>query len=198
MPSHATPGRPAVALALAVALASAGALAPRPAAAAPPQGADEAIVRGLFPEADAVTAADVLLTDELAARVERLARARVRERLVTFYTARRGGAVAGYAVIHGHVVRTKRETLAVAFEPDGRIRRIRIVAFLEPEEYRPPERWLAQLSGKGPADRLAVGDDLAPITGATLSARGIAEQARWLLAALQEAVRPAAGGGGRP
>jgi len=150
-------------------------------------GADEQVVRQLFPEADAVEARDVLLTDLMAARIEELARARVKERLVTFYAARRGGAIQGYAVIHAHVVRTKRETLALAFEPDGRIRRISILAFLEPAEYRPADRWLAQFAGKGPSDRLAVGDDLAPITGATLSARGIAERARWLLAALREA-----------
>jgi hypothetical protein len=167
-------------------------LAAGPAAAGGPAGADQQIVRQLFPEADAVEPRDVLLTDAMVARIEQLARARVRERLVTFYTARKGGAVQGYAVIQAHVVRTKRETLALAFEPDGRIRRISILAFLEPAEYRPPERWLAQFGGKGPADRLAVGDDIAPITGATLSARGIAEQARWLLAALREAkeVRP--------
>lgn len=166
------------------------------AAPGPAEGADQGVVRGLFPEADAVTARDVLLSEEAAARLERLARARVKERMVTFYTARRGGAVAGYAVIHAHVVRTKRETLAVAFEPDGRIRKVSILAFLEPEEYRPSERWLAQLAGKGRGDRLAVGDDLAPITGATLSARGIAEQSRWLLAVLQASVAEV--GGARP
>lgn len=149
-------------------------------------GADEQVVRRLFPEADAVEARDVLLSDGMAARIEELSRARVKERLVTFYTARRAGAVQGYAVIHAHVVRTKRETLALAFEPDGRIRRISILAFLEPAEYRPSDRWLAQFAGKGAGDRLAVGDDLAPITGATLSARGIAERARWLLTALRE------------
>jgi hypothetical protein len=146
--------------------------------------ADEQVVRQLFPEADAVEARDVLLGDALAARVK--------ERLVTFYTARRAGSVQGYVVIHAHVVRTKRETLALAFEPDGRIRRISILAFLEPAEYRPTDRWLAQFAGKGSADRLAVGDDIAPISGATLSARGIAERARWLLAALREA------GGAKP
>lgn len=170
----------------------------RAAGAPPPPGADESIVRSLFPEADAVAAQDVLLTDEVAARLEVLARARVKERLVTFYTARRAGAVAGYAVIHGHVVRTKRETLALAFEPDGRLRKVTVLSFLEPPEYRPPDRWLAQLSGKGPADRLAVGDDLAPISGSTLSARGIAEQSRWLLAALQATVLAGGAAGARP
>jgi len=169
-------------------------VAAAPPASAPPAApsADQQVVRQLFPEADAVEARDVLLGDALAARLEEVARARVKERLVTFYTARRAGVVQGYAVIHAHVVRTKRETLALAFEPDGRLRRISILAFLEPAEYRPSDRWLAQFAGKGPADRLAVGDDLAPISGATLSARGIAERARWLLAALREAqaVRP--------
>jgi hypothetical protein len=148
---------------------------------------DEQAVRALFPGADRIEARDVILTDEMVARIEKLARAKVKERLVTFYVARAGSGVKGYAVIHSHIVRTKRETFAIAFEPDGRIRKIAVLAFLEPEEYKPPERWLAQFEGKGPDDRLAVGQDIAPITGATLTARGIAEESRWLLQALREA-----------
>lgn len=144
-------------------------------------------MRAVFPEAERIEAKDLLLTDDMVKRIEGLARARVRERLVTFYTARRGGAVLGYAVIHSHVVRTKRETLSIAFAPDGTIRRITVLAFLEPDEYRPPDRWLAQFEGKGPADRLAAGHDVAAITGATLTARGVAEESRWLLRALREA-----------
>ncbi len=150
-------------------------------------GKEEAAVRAVFPDADRMEAKDVLLTDDMVRRIEELSHARVKDRLVTFYTARRGSAVAGYAVIHSHVVRTKRETLAISFEPDGRIRRISVLAFLEPEEYRPSERWLAQFQGKGDRDRLATGQDIAPITGATLTARGIAEESRWLLRALREA-----------
>lgn len=150
-------------------------------------GKEEASVRAVFPDADRVEAKDLLLTDEMVARIEELARARVKGRLVTFYTARHGGAVAGYAVLHSHVVRTKRETLSIAFEPDGRIRKIAVLAFLEPAEYRPSERWLAQFKGKGGSDRLAPGHDISPITGATLTARGIAEESRWLLQALREA-----------
>jgi hypothetical protein len=155
---------------------------------------EEAAVRAVFPGADAIEARDVVLTDELVARVEKLARARVQERLVTFYTARQHGAVAGYAVIHSHVVRTKRETIAIAFEPDGRIRKISVLAFLEPEEYRPSERWLAQFAGKGPEDKLRVGDDIVNVTGATLTSRGVAEQSRWLLQALRGAVIARSGG----
>ena len=163
---------------------------PALAAAAPVSAAEkeEGALKAVFPDAERFTSRDVILSDAMVSRIEQLARAKVRERLVTFYTALKGGAPAGYAVIHSHVVRTKRETFVLAFEPDGRIRRIVVVAFLEPEEYKPPERWLAQFAGKGRSDRLAVGNDLAPITGATLTARGIAEESRWLLQALQAAV----------
>ena len=154
-------------------------------AAVPAAEKEAGTLRTAFPDAERFDSRDVLLTDDMVSRIESLARARVSERLVTFYTAYRGGAVAGHAVIHSHIVRTKRETLLMAFEPDGRIRRISVVAFLEPQEYRPSERWLRQFEGKSSADKLAVGQDIAPISGATLTARGITEQSRWLLQALK-------------
>lgn len=169
------------------ALLAAAILLPARAANGQLGGKEAAALRAVFPDAERIEAKDVLLTDDMVRRIEGLARARVKERLVTFYTALRGGAVTGYAVIHAHVVRTKRETLSIAFEPDGRIRTIQVLAFLEPEEYRPADRWLAQFRGKGAGDRLATGQDIAPITGATLTARGIAEESRWLLQALREA-----------
>ena len=73
---------------------------------------ERGVLAAVFPEADDFAARDVVLTDDLVARIEKLARAKVKERLVTFYTARKGGAVVGHAVIHSHVVRTKRETFA--------------------------------------------------------------------------------------
>jgi hypothetical protein len=169
------------------ALASLACLAPASARGGGLAGKEESTVRAVFPEADRITVKDLLLSDDMARRIEALARARVRERLVTFYTAHRGADVLGYAVIHSHVVRTKRETLAVSFEPDGRIRKITVLAFLEPPEYKPSERWLARFEGKGPGDRIAVGQDIPPITGSTLTARGISEESRWLLHALREA-----------
>lgn len=172
---------------LTAALLAAPLLLPAGAALAQLGGKEEAAVRSLFPDATRVEAKDLLLTEEMVRRIEGLARARVRERLVTFYTARTGAEVAGYAVIHSHVVRTKRETISIAFEPDGSIRKITLLAFLEPEEYKPPERWLARFQGKGPSDRLVAGQDVPTITGATLTARGIAEESRWLLQALREA-----------
>jgi hypothetical protein len=172
--------------ALLLLVAAATLLEAPPARAQLPAGLPEP-VRAAFPDADRIDADDVILTDEMAARLDSLARSRIGERMITFYTGRRGGQVLGHAALQSHVVRTKRETLLVVFEPDGHLRKVTVVSFLEPPEYKPADRWLAQLAGKGGDDRLAVGDDLAPITGATLSARGVAEQSRWLLQALKMA-----------
>lgn len=144
-------------------------------------------LKALFPEAERFTAKDVFLTDEMAQKLEKLARAKVTERMITFYVATKGAQTLGYAALHTHKVRTKNETLALGFEPDGRIKRIDVAVFLEPEEYLPPPKWLAQFSGKTADDRLVVGDDVAVLSGATLSARSISETARWLLNAFREA-----------
>ncbi len=174
-------------LAMAAALALLGAGGVARADSPPADPGPPGLLRATFPAAERFDAVDVILTDEMARKIDELARSRIAERMVTFYTARRGAEVLGHAVVQSHVVRTKRETLLVAFEPDGRIKRIAVVSFLEPPEYKPSDRWLGQFAGKGVADRLAVGDDLAPISGSTLSARGVAEQSRWLLQALQAA-----------
>lgn len=142
-------------------------------------------LRAAFPGADSIVPRDVLLSDEMVRRLESLARTKVRERMVTFYTASAGKQVVGYAVIHSHVVRTKRETFTLALEPDGRIRDLTVISFLEPIEYLPSQTWLQQFRGKTARDRLVVGDDISAITGATLTARGIAAESRWLLQALR-------------
>lgn len=144
-------------------------------------------LKQFFPDAQRFTARDVFLTPDMAARLQALSRSKVTERMVTFYAAEREGKPVGYAALHTHRVRTKNETLAVAFEPDGRLKRIDVAVFLEPEEYLPPRQWLAQFDGKDAGARLALGDDLMVLSGATLSARSIAETARWLLHAFKEA-----------
>ena len=156
-----------------------------PASAEGPLDRGVALARAAFPEADRVEPREVALTDETARRIEELAHARVRDRRVTFFTARRGAAVAGYLVVHTHVVRTKPETLSIAFEPDGRIRKITVLSFLEPAEYRPSDPWLEVFRGKGSDAPLVVGRDVPPISGASLTARGVADGARWLLQVLR-------------
>lgn len=109
------------------------------------------------------------------------------------YLALRDGEVIGRAYVDTHVVRTKRESLLISLETDGRVRRIDVTAFLEPPEYLPSELWRQQYHGRRLDDDLAVGRAIRPITGATLTTRAVNAAARRVLA-LDRVLEADAGG----
>ena len=133
--------------------------------------------------AGATIAADrVYLTAAQAERIADLARNEVRTRIYARYVARRAGAVVGRAYVDTHVVRTKRESLLVSLETDGRVRRIDVTAFLEPPEYVAPERWKQQYYEKPLGDDLAIQRAIRPIAGATLTTHAVNAAVRRILA----------------
>jgi Na+-translocating ferredoxin:NAD+ oxidoreductase RnfG subunit len=146
-----------------------------------------------FPDAERVERRTELLDDAQARAVEQLARAELPSRLVTLYTGYRGGEVLGHAVIEQHTVRTQPEAFLVVMTPDGRVRSIRVLAFYEPEEYLPPERWLRQFDERPLDDRLRLEGEIHGIAGATLSARAVTAGVRRALAVYQVLVGAPAG-----
>ncbi|GAB6062741.1 FMN-binding protein [Deferrisoma palaeochoriense] len=145
---------------------------------------DEAL-RLAFPEADRVDTRTLYLTEAQAHEVEALSGARLDGRVYTFYVGLKGERPLGYAAIEAATVRTLPQTLLVVLGPDLRVRWVRVLAFFEPEEYLPPERWLAQFPGRGLGPDLRVGGGIQGITGATLSAQAVTRQVRRVLALAQ-------------
>ncbi|NOY45522.1 MAG: FMN-binding protein [Deltaproteobacteria bacterium] len=131
-----------------------------------------------FPDADQVEARSLFLTKEQASRVEARSGASLDGRLSTLYVGKRRGETVGYAVIEAATVRTLPQTLLVVLEPDGAVRLVRVLAFFEPEEYRPPLRWLDQFRGRRLSSGLRLGGEIQGITGATLSAQAVTRQVR--------------------
>ncbi len=129
-----------------------------------------------------VDAHRVYLTTEQAARIAELARDDVRTRIYARYVARRGGVVVGRAYVDTHVVRTKRESLLISLDADGRVRRIDVTAFLEPPEYLAPERWKRQYYDRSLGDDVAIQRAIRPIAGATLTTHAVNAAVRRVLA----------------
>ena len=102
--------------------------------------------------------------------------------LIARYIATRDGKVIGRAYVDTHTVRTKRESLLVSLDDQGRVMRIDVTAFLEPAEYKAPEAWLRQYRSRGLGDDLAVNRAIRPIAGATLTARATNTAVRRVLA----------------
>ncbi len=145
---------------------------------------DEA-VRAAFPEADVIEKQTFFLTDDQKKQIETLARTPLDSKLVTMYTGKRGQKLLGYAMIDVHTVRTLPEAVMVVLSPDGRVASTLILAFYEPLEYLPNERWLKQFDQARLTPDLRVGGRIAGITGATLTARAMTESVRKVLALYQ-------------
>jgi hypothetical protein len=142
-----------------------------------------------FPDADRIDAQSFVLTEDQARRVEEHARARLDSKLVTLYSGVRDGVVQGYAVIDVHTVRTLPEAFLVVLGPDGGVRRLRVLAFHEPSEYLPPDRWLEQFEGKHAGTPLRLQRDVHGIAGATLSSQAVTGGVRRALALHEILVR---------
>ncbi len=135
-----------------------------------------------FPEAQRVETRALFLSEEQARRIAELARAPIDSRLATVYVGVGAGNVIGYAFLEQHLVRTKPETVMVVVEPDGRVGSVYVLAFFEPPEYLPPERWIRQFIGRRLSPGLRIGRDIQGITGATLSTRAVLRAVRRALA----------------
>jgi len=151
---------------------------------------DEALALA-FPDADRVERRTAYLDDAELARAAELAGpgVEVPSAVVTFYVAMRAGAPDGVAYFDAHRVRTLSEVLMVVVGADDRIRRLEVVSFREPPEYRPPAGWLGQLLDRPLEDALSLRGDIAGITGATLTALAVTRATRRALA-LHEVIDP--------
>ena len=91
-----------------------------------------------------------MLTTAQAARDQELAEGATLERqdLDAAHAPTAATSSLGYAVIDVRTVRTLPEALLIVIAPDGSVRSLRVLAFHEPTEYQPSERWLAQMDGK--------------------------------------------------
>ncbi|MAE47299.1 MAG: hypothetical protein CMJ86_10460 [Planctomycetes bacterium] len=95
------------------------------------------------------------------------------------------GALVGTAWFDTHRVRSKRETLMIAIDPQGKILRIEVLAFAEPRQYRPPAKWYGQFKGERLSPKLTPKGNIKTMAGATLTTRATVQSARRALALQQ-------------
>ena len=149
-----------------------------------------------FPDADRIETDIRVLTKDQVAAVESAARSKLDSRIAKFYVAWQGDAITGYAFIDVHTVRTLPEAFLLVLEPDGSTRSVRVLAFHEPLDYLPTERWYEQFEKKSLADELRLDRDIHGVVGATLSARAVTQSVRRVLALFRVLILNEAGEAG--
>ena len=143
----------------------------------------------MFPDADAFEARTVTLD---AAQLQQLDAQGVRGRSASWpvRVARRGGTALGYVVTDDVIGKVELISYAVGIALDGSVRQIEILSYRESHgfEIRLPA-WRKQFVGKGGASALRVGEDIANISGATLSCTHVTDGVRRIVAVLAVARR---------
>jgi hypothetical protein len=137
-----------------------------------------------FGEDAEVTRSTVFLTQDQLEHARGLAgdQVEIESALVTGWIGVRDGRPLGTAYFDTHRVRTLEETIMIVVGPDGRVERIEILAFHEPQDYLPREIWLRQFEGRALDRDLGVKRGIHGITGATLSAKAVTDATRRILA----------------
>ncbi len=135
-----------------------------------------------FPEADRIETETYVLEDTEVEKIEELAKSPIDSKLVKIYTGVKNEQVIGYAVIDMHRVRTLPEAFLVLLTPEGTVKSLRVLAFHEPLEYLPADRWYRQFDDKTLSEPLRLGRDVHAVVGATLSARATTRGVRRILA----------------
>ncbi len=141
--------------------------------------------RLMFPDADAFVSRELTLD---AAQLQQLAAQDVRARSARWAVrvAQRGGATIGFVVVDEVVGKFELITYAVAIGLDGAVRQVEVMSYRESHghEIRLPA-WRRQFVGKTSAAPLRVGDDIANISGATLSCTHVTEGIRRIVAVVE-------------
>jgi Na+-translocating ferredoxin:NAD+ oxidoreductase RnfG subunit len=122
------------------------------------------------------------------AKIQQKAKVKLDSGLFTFYIGKDRGKILGYAAIETSTVRTKPETLLIVLTPDGELGHVYMLAFHEPPEYLPPERWFEQLY-KRPLAEMDFNKGVDGISGATLSTRSALDSIRKVMAIYQVMVK---------
>jgi Na+-translocating ferredoxin:NAD+ oxidoreductase RnfG subunit len=164
------------------------ALSPAAAFAVDYLNADQA-AKLMFPDAESLEAQTLALD---AAALQKLDAAGVKPRSAQWQVkaARRAGKTLGWVVVDEVVGKFELITYAVGLNTDGSVKQVEVLSYREShgQEIRLPA-WRRQFVGKTAAAPLKVGDDIANISGATLSCTHVTEGIRRIVAVVDLARR---------
>ena len=149
---------------------------------------DEALERA-FSGAREVIRTNVILNSDQAESISSRYRVSISKGIVSFFEGiGADGHSLGYAFIDSGVIRSHTGVFMVVLLPDGTTKDVFVLAFNEPPEHIPSDRWLDQLNGKPVTEQPVPGKNVPTIMGSTLSVIAITNSVRRVQALYKEVV----------
>lgn len=148
-----------------------------------------AVLARFFPSSQRVTYRRFELSAEARGRLGQKLGAPVPKPGYVFYYALSGESVDGYALLDEAMGQYQPITYAVKFSPQGAVQQVEIMVYRENYGSEITDaRFRKQFVGKTAADPLLLDNDIAAVSGATISSRAIAAGLRRALLLLAELV----------
>jgi Na+-transporting NADH:ubiquinone oxidoreductase subunit NqrC len=144
-----------------------------------------------FPDAQAFEKVELSLSKEQRKTVEKYAGARMRFEKQPVWRVVKNDATAGWFIVDEVLGKHEYITYAAALDASGKVLRVEILSYRETHggEVTNP-RWLDQFDDKAYGDSLRLGNEVAAISGATLSCKHLTEGMRRILALHHEILAP--------
>lgn len=135
----------------------------------------QAALERLYPECK-LEKEILYLTKEQKKKIEELAGVSSSSRLANRFKTCKGD----YVYVDSHIVRTMNQTVLVEVSKN-KVKSFNVSAFLEPQEYKAPVKWLAQIAQKALGE-IVLFKKIDALSGATLTAKANVDAARRVLA----------------
>lgn len=132
---------------------------------------------------------NILLTKSQVRLVQSMSKVKLPHFIFTIYIAKENGKTIGYALLHSHKVRTKNEVVLVTFDKNCNVKDVETIAFYEPPEYIPSDKWRLNFIDKNKENLPVLRRNIPNITGVTLSARVLIDAVRQSIAICEVAIK---------
>lgn len=157
---------------------------------------EEEALRKMMPDADRFDTEEIHLTSDQLSKAQQLAGKMFKENYFRFSIGRKEKEAVGYAMMLEVVGKERPITFLIGIEPNGLIKGVEVLTYRESRgaEIRYP-RFMAQFLKKKIDDPLSLGQDIQPISGATLSSRAAAYAVRKALSVFEVVYKKKEGAG---
>lgn len=105
-------------------------------------------LRATFPGAKRVIRTEIYLKEENKTKIEKDFSIQLSSSYYVRYKVLNQDKILGYAYIDRHVVRSKMESILIAFDEKSNVKRVLTLSFEEPPIYIATKKWLNKLNGQ--------------------------------------------------
>lgn len=131
-------------------------------------------LKSIFSASTEITQEKKELSIDQKQKLEKKLGTRLARNTWSFYVARSGKKIDGYALIDNEVGKTEPITFLTAISPEGTVKVVEVLVYRESHGSEVHEkRFLKQYDNKSARDPVRTGQDIKHVTGATLSSRAM-------------------------